>query len=220
MSFHRLIRKLSLVVDTEQKEEGVTLIEMLAVVVILGVISAISVPVVSNAILNAKVSTTETDLANLQVALERYNEDHSSYPVSLTQLTEQTYQNGATTGGTGSTFGPYINLTFPENDAFGNPIAYTPTGTPSAAGVLDATSATGYLLVSSDGNSSTITSAGKLDLNTIGSTANVIYAGAGTDPGPTAAAQSSAGKEIASQPTLGNLSTFDANASAYTYTFK
>lgn len=67
-------------------EEGVTLIELLAVVVILGVIAVIAVPVVGNSITTAKVNTTKQNMAIIAQALARYAGDHDgNYPVSTSR---------------------------------------------------------------------------------------------------------------------------------------
>jgi len=67
-------------------QRGVTLIELLAVIVILGILAAVAVPAVMGQIGNSKV---EADLANqqmLQDAIERYQVINSSYPNSIETL--------------------------------------------------------------------------------------------------------------------------------------
>lgn len=65
------------------REEGVTLIELMAVVVILGIIAVIAVPVVSNSINNSKVNTTKQDMAIIAQALGRYAADNDGkFPLS------------------------------------------------------------------------------------------------------------------------------------------
>ncbi len=135
---------------SKRNEEGLTLIELMVVVVILGIIAAIAIPSISSAINSAKVSTTESDLSTLQEALQRYYISNNSYPSQLTDLISSS--NG----------GPYVDITFPENDAWGHAINYaTVTGTN-----LD-----GYILLS-QGPNSTLTDTSPLS-------ANEIYAAGG-----------------------------------------
>ncbi len=123
-------------------DEGVTLIELMAVVVILGIIAAVAIPVVTSAISQAKVNTTETNLGTLQQALERYAADHGQYPANLTALDQQTNSQGQSNQ-SGQQYGPYLSTPFPENDSWGHRIWYVP--------VPSNTDPTGYYLVSGDG---------------------------------------------------------------------
>ena len=110
----------------KRNEEGLTLIELMVVVVILGIIAAVAIPSISNAINSAKVNTTISDLATYQQALQRYYLDHGNYPASFSTLDLKSDASGTT--GTGSTdiYGPYLNFTSTQalNDAFGHPIYY------------------------------------------------------------------------------------------------
>jgi len=151
----------------EQREQGVTLIEMLAVVVILGIVSAIAVPAVGSAINSAKVNSTESDLGTVQQALERYYFDHNQYPANLAQLDEATNLQGTTSPN--AQYGPYVNFSFPENDSFGNPLYYAPTNNAST------TIPVGYVLASTDG-----AAAGTLPVST-STTIKYIWAAGGTD---------------------------------------
>ncbi len=64
-------------------DEGVTLIELLAVIVILAIIAGIAVPVVLGSINSAKVNTTEQDLSIISEALNRYAVEHNGqYPTT------------------------------------------------------------------------------------------------------------------------------------------
>ncbi|MCL5064773.1 MAG: type II secretion system protein GspG [Firmicutes bacterium] len=126
----------------EDQERGLTLIEMLAVVVILGIVAAIAIPSVTSAINQSKINTTESDLGTLQSALSRYYMDNGHYPSTLSHL--------ATNGSSLTTWnGPYIRETFPMADAWGNDVAYAQlSGNNNNASDVPGA---GYLLVSGDG---------------------------------------------------------------------
>ncbi|WP_051662842.1 type II secretion system protein GspG [Alicyclobacillus macrosporangiidus] len=68
----------------EQGERGLTLIEMLAVIVILGLIAAMAVPAVMGSINDSKKKTTEQSMVVISEALQRYamEEGNGQYPVS------------------------------------------------------------------------------------------------------------------------------------------
>ena len=137
----------------KRNEEGLTLIELMVVVVILGIISAVAIPAISSAINSAKVSTTESDLATLQQALQRYYIDNNQYPTTLSSLT------AASVGG------PYMDVTFPEKDAWSNPIYYAQV------------SGTGYYLISGGSTSDTKSAPSGIKIND-------IYAAGGTGVTP------------------------------------
>jgi len=56
--------------------KGFTIVELLAVLVILGVIAGIAVPKVSQTIQNSKIKACETNLNMITQAIERYGMDH------------------------------------------------------------------------------------------------------------------------------------------------
>lgn len=159
-------------------ELGLTLIELLAVVVILGVVAAIAVPSVSGAISEAKVNTTETNLGTLQQALERYNADNGSYPATLEVL-------GSTTNGNG----PYVTSSFPMVDGWGNSIVYAQIG-----------NGTGYVVLSDDSSSFVAASGAQTitKLTSLSTGTKYIYAAGGTDTN---------GVSIAAVPQVGKVST-------------
>lgn len=59
-----------------KQEEAMTLIELLAVIVILGVIATIAVPVVLGSVTQAKVNTTKQSMLIIDEALNRYAANH------------------------------------------------------------------------------------------------------------------------------------------------
>ena len=66
------------------REKGLTLLEMLIVVVILGILAMIIVPQISGSSDDAKVSTLKTNLSTMRGAIELYYQQHSSvYPGTI-----------------------------------------------------------------------------------------------------------------------------------------
>lgn len=69
-----------------RKRRGFSLLELLAVVVILGIIAAIVVPRVSTSSALAKQRVNEHNIATLNAAVERYFVNEGSWPTALTDL--------------------------------------------------------------------------------------------------------------------------------------
>lgn len=71
---------------TERK--GVTLIELLIVVLILAALSAIAIPRISQSAQNAKANACHTNLDVINSSIEMYNADTGGYPANLTLVTQ------------------------------------------------------------------------------------------------------------------------------------
>jgi prepilin-type N-terminal cleavage/methylation domain-containing protein len=69
------------------KRMGVTLIELLIVVLILAALAAIAIPRISSSAQNAKLNACSTNIDVLNSAIEMYNADNSSYPGTLSVVT-------------------------------------------------------------------------------------------------------------------------------------
>ena len=65
-----------------QKNDGFTLIELLIVVAIIGIIAAIAIPNLLNAIDRGKQKRTMADLRSIGTAIESYSIDNNLYPVA------------------------------------------------------------------------------------------------------------------------------------------
>ena len=69
---------------TREGEPGFTLVELLIVVAIVGLISAIAIPNLMNAVDKGKQKRTMSDLRSIGVAIEAYATDNAVYPVGVT----------------------------------------------------------------------------------------------------------------------------------------
>ena len=81
------------------KRKGVTLIELLIVVLILAALSAIAIPRISQSATNAKAKACDTNINILNSSIELYNADEGAYPTNLTTITGNTtyFPDGAPT---------------------------------------------------------------------------------------------------------------------------
>ena len=69
------------------QKKGVTLIELLIVVLILAALSAIAIPRISQSAQNARANACDTNVDVINSAIEMYNADVGSYPAALTDVT-------------------------------------------------------------------------------------------------------------------------------------
>jgi len=67
-------------------KRGLTLIELLIVVVIIGILAAISIPKFQNTKGKANAASLKSDLRNLTTAQEAYFYDNGTYATALTSL--------------------------------------------------------------------------------------------------------------------------------------
>jgi len=69
-----------------RQQKGFTLIELLIVVAIIGIIAAIAIPNLLNAIDRGKQKRTMADMRSLGTAIESYAVDNSRYPVGMANV--------------------------------------------------------------------------------------------------------------------------------------
>ena len=91
-------------VKTNRK--GVTLIELLIVVLILAALSAIAIPRISQSATNAKTNACLTNLDVINSAIEMYNANESAYPSALSDVTTSNtyFPDGAPSCSLGGTY--------------------------------------------------------------------------------------------------------------------
>jgi len=70
-----------------RSRKGLTLIELLIVVIILGALAAIAIPRISTSATTAKSNACKTNIDTLNTAIEMYHIDHGSYPTLLADVT-------------------------------------------------------------------------------------------------------------------------------------
>src|SRR5262245_38406042 len=73
----------------KRNSKGFTLIELLIVVAIIGIIAAIAIPNLLNAIDRGKQKRTMADMRSIGTAVESYAVDNNVYPVAATNLALQ-----------------------------------------------------------------------------------------------------------------------------------
>jgi general secretion pathway protein G len=74
-----------------RRRSGFTLLEMLAVVTILGIIAAIVVPRFANFTDTSKTNVAKHHIAQLQAIVERHYIDASAFPANLAELVTDGY---------------------------------------------------------------------------------------------------------------------------------
>ncbi len=107
----------------QKKMRGFTLIEIMVVIIILGLLSALVAPKFFGKIDQAKIRTAKTQIEMLGAALDSFRLDTGRYP--LTEEGLNALQEAPS--GLNGWFGPYLPKAVPV-DPWGNPYVYTSPG--------------------------------------------------------------------------------------------
>jgi general secretion pathway protein G len=111
-------------VSMKKRESGFTLIELLIVIAIIGILAAIAIPNLLNAVQRGKQKRTMSDMRALATAIEAYAVDNNQYPAAT--CNPGIYTTTTVTLATGS----FTNLTPtyiaqpPKSDGWGEFMAY------------------------------------------------------------------------------------------------
>jgi prepilin-type N-terminal cleavage/methylation domain-containing protein len=74
-----------------RNRKGITLIELLIVVIILGALAAIAIPKISTSAYNAKKNACHTNIDIINTQIEMYAADHNgTYPGTMSVVTDST----------------------------------------------------------------------------------------------------------------------------------
>ncbi|MFI5182375.1 MAG: type II secretion system protein GspG [Thermoanaerobaculia bacterium] len=114
-------------------KRGFTLIELLIVVAIIGIIVAIAIPNLLNAVQRAKQKRTMADMRSIGTALEAYAVDYNKYPAAAGAYSMPSGITGISLTNTiGSAVGalsPTYIRTMPLKDGWNSYFHYTVSGT-------------------------------------------------------------------------------------------
>ncbi len=105
-----------------RKEKGFTLIELLIVVAIIGIIAAIAIPNLLNAIDRGKQKRTMADMRSLGTSIESYAVDNNFYPKGMASVAA---------AGISAHVSPIYIKTVPTTDGWNNQWDVDSTGTGS-----------------------------------------------------------------------------------------
>ena len=113
----------------KQRHSGFTLIELLIVIAIIGILAAIAIPNLLNAVQRGKQKRTMSDMRTLATAVEAYAVDNNSYPAAACN------PGVFTASGVQLATDSFTNLTptylgeVPAADGWGNFMVYALNGT-------------------------------------------------------------------------------------------
>lgn len=107
------------------KSHGFSFLELMAALVILGLLLAVGVPAVQSYILKGKISNTEQNIRVLENAITHFHMDIGAYPSKLKDLVQRPTDEKLK----GKWRAPYLKE-LPEGDGWDQPYVYRVTNDP------------------------------------------------------------------------------------------
>ncbi len=108
----------------KKRESGFTLIELLIVIAIIGILAAIAIPNLLNAVQRGKQKRTMSDMRSLATAIEAYAVDNNVYPPGAGCTGLFTTQGAALTTGSFTRLSPTYIAQPPQRDGWGRFMLY------------------------------------------------------------------------------------------------
>src|ERR1700720_3113296 len=104
-----------------KKESGFTLIELLIVIAIIGILAAIAIPNLLNAVQRGKQKRTMSDARSMATAIEAYAVDNNLYPDAGCNSTFTAENAAGLDTASFKSIQPTYIVTAPFNDGWGRP---------------------------------------------------------------------------------------------------
>ena len=113
-----------MIASRKRRHRGFTLIELLIVIAIIGILTAIAIPNLLNAVQRGKQKRTMEDIRTLAVAVEAYHLDNSLYPTASCNAGLYTDAGTTLTTASFTNLAPTYTALVPWRDGWGRGLLY------------------------------------------------------------------------------------------------